>query len=81
MVHDCKQQQAEIKQLEENLGMPDNLVIVSMDVDSNEDGALIQQHAEMNDLNWSFTIKPQDAAREISQLYGAQYLNRLLPLC
>ena len=71
----CKAQQAQIKLLQEKLGMPDNLVVVSLDIDPNEDADLLKNYVDENHLGWTFAVAPKETSREISQLFGDQFLN------
>lgn len=71
----CLQQQNQIKALREQLGMRDDLVSLSIDVDINETLAGLKDYVAKNAYDWMYTVASPDVAREISQLYGAQFLN------
>lgn len=71
----CKKQQMEVKALHEQLGMPDNLAIVVLDIDPNENAETLKTYAEMNGFAWMYAVSPADVSREIGQLYGNQFLN------
>ncbi len=46
-----------------------------MDVDLNESPDQLKGHAERNGFDWVYAVATADVAREISQLYGTQFLN------
>ena len=71
----CYQQQTQVKILHENLGMRDDFVSLGMDIDSNEDAAKLQEFVQKNKFDWMYSISPADVSREISSLYGPQFLN------
>jgi cytochrome oxidase Cu insertion factor (SCO1/SenC/PrrC family) len=72
----CYQQQTQIKKLYESLGMRDDLVIVSLDVDPNEDETVLAKYTQKNDgFGWHYAVAGADAAREIGKDYGDQFLN------
>jgi len=71
----CKQQQAEIKSLHEKLGMPPDLVTVSLDIDPNEDAATLKTYTANNGFDWIYAVAPAGVSHEIGSLYGDQFLN------
>lgn len=72
----CKQQQEQIKALVESLGMREDLVIVSLDIDPNEDEAALMKYTqENNGFGWHYAIADPDTARAIGKTYGDQFLN------
>ncbi len=71
----CLQQQTQIKALHEQLGMRDDLVSLSIDVDINETLAGLKDYVAKNGFDWTYTVASTDVARDISSLYGAQFLN------
>jgi thiol-disulfide isomerase/thioredoxin len=71
----CKKQQNEIVKLRENLGKESDLVTVGLDVDPNEEAGDLQAYTTANNFDWYYAIAPQEVTNEISNLYGAQYLN------
>jgi thiol-disulfide isomerase/thioredoxin len=71
----CKSQQTEAKALLSKLGMPANLVLVSLDIDPNENAATLKTYAANNTFDWTFAVAPADVSREIGKLYGDQFLN------
>lgn len=71
----CLSQQKNVKELHSRLGMPDNLVSLSLDIDPNEDAATLKQYAADKGFDWAFAVASPEVAREIGQLYGDQFLN------
>jgi peroxiredoxin len=71
----CTQQQQHIQALPELLGERDDLVRVSLDIDPNEAPDILKAHTDRQGFDWRFAVAPPDVARDIGQLYGAQFLN------
>lgn len=71
----CLSQQKEMARLHEMLGMTDDLVTVSLDVDPKEDAEMLKMYLAKHGLDWYFAIAPTETAREIGSLYGQQFLN------
>ena len=71
----CVVQANEVRSLHENLGNPDDLISVSLDVDVNEDGASLNEYASGFGFDWHFAVAPLLVARALGNLYTAQYLN------
>lgn len=72
----CYQQQTQIKTLNESLGMRDDLVIVSLDIDPNEDEAVLAGYTQKNnEFGWRYAVASLEVAREIGNTYGDQFLN------
>jgi thiol-disulfide isomerase/thioredoxin len=71
----CKKQQGQVKLLNEQLGMPADLVTVVLDVDPNEDAASLKSYAESNGFDWNYAIAPVEVSREIGNLYGDNFIN------
>ena len=71
----CLRQQMEMMKLMEMVGMRDDLVAVSLDVDPNEDAAMLQKYLDKHGFDWRFSISPTETNREIGDLYGMQFLN------
>ena len=46
-----------------------------MDIDPNENAADLSAYLARNDFDWLYAVAPVEAAREIGQLYGSQFLN------
>jgi hypothetical protein len=72
----CYQQQTHIKALYESLGMRDDLVIISLDIDPNEDESVLAGYTQKNsEFGWRYAVAGTDVAREIGNTYGDQFLN------
>jgi thiol-disulfide isomerase/thioredoxin len=71
----CVVQANEVRNLHQNLGNPQDLISVSLDVDINEDSAALKDYAYGYGFEWHFAIAPLKVARALGNLYTAQYLN------
>jgi cytochrome oxidase Cu insertion factor (SCO1/SenC/PrrC family) len=71
----CLQQQKQVKNLHTLLGKRDDFVSVILDVDANENEASLKTYAEKNEFDWIYVISPPEVSRDLSKLYGSQFLN------
>jgi thiol-disulfide isomerase/thioredoxin len=71
----CKKQQQQVKTLHEKLGMPADLVSIVLDIDPNESADTLKAYAAGNGFDWIYAVAPAEVTREISNLYGDQFLN------
>ncbi len=71
----CIFQQAETRKAAQQLGDPEDLILLTMDVDSNEDEASLKQYAEDFKFEWRFVVGPLEVQRAIGNLYSVEYLN------
>lgn len=71
----CKSQQAQIKALHEALGMPEDLVSISLDIDPNENVDDLKSYVTASGFDWMYAVAPAEVSRELSNLYGAEFLN------
>jgi cytochrome oxidase Cu insertion factor (SCO1/SenC/PrrC family) len=71
----CLRQQIQVLDLHDMLGERDDFVSLGIDIDPNENIEALEKYIKMNGFNWTYTVAPVETAREISQLYGDQYLN------
>jgi thiol-disulfide isomerase/thioredoxin len=71
----CRAQQAEIKALHEKLGVQEDLVSITLDIDPNENQDDLKAYVEQNGFDWKYAVAPTDVSREIGKLYGDQFLN------
>ena len=71
----CLKQQIEVKALHEQLAGDDRFVSIGLDIDINEEAQDLKTYTEKNQFDWLYAIAPVEVAREISELYGAQFLN------
>ncbi|MHB8778104.1 MAG: TlpA family protein disulfide reductase [Anaerolineales bacterium] len=71
----CKQQQEQVKALHTLLGKRDDFISLGLDIDLNENAADLKGYVESNGFDWLYAVASLDVAREISTLYGDQFLN------
>ena len=71
----CLQQQVQVKTLKDKLSANEDFVSVGLDIDINENADDLKAYTEKNGFDWLYAIAPVEVAREISNLYGAQFLN------
>ncbi len=71
----CLKQQKQVLELHNLLGERDDFISVGIDIDINENLPDLKAYIENNGFTWKYTVASQELAREISNLYGDQYLN------
>jgi hypothetical protein len=71
----CFKQQTEVKSLHERLVGDDRFVSIGLDIDVNEQAKDLKTYTETNQFDWLYAIAPVEVARDLSTLYGAQFLN------
>ena len=71
----CYRQQSEVKLLHEKLGPRTDFISLGLDIDPNENLADLKGYVEDNGFDWLYAVAPLDVARELGQLYSAQFLN------
>ena len=71
----CKKQQDEIKALHEQMGMPEDLVTVSLDIDPNENIDTVKSYLATTGFDWHYAVASAEVSHEIASLYGDQFLN------
>ena len=71
----CLQQQKQVKELHGLLGNTSDLVSIGIDIDPNEDDAVLSNYVKKQGFDWVYTVANADVAREIGSLYGDQFLN------
>jgi len=71
----CRSQQEQIKTMHEKLGMSDDLVSLSLDIDPNEDIETVKSYLASTGFDWRYAVAPAAVSREIASLYGDQFLN------
>lgn len=71
----CLGQQREVARLHELLGQRDDFVSVGLDIDPNEDAAMLRDYLKRNGFDWLYAVAPTEVASEIGEIYGSQYLN------
>jgi thiol-disulfide isomerase/thioredoxin len=71
----CLAQQKQVLALHEALGERDDFVSLGLDIDPNEDAEMLKAYIERNGFFWKYAVSPAEVSRDISQLYGNQFLN------
>jgi len=71
----CLIQASQVNKLPELLENPEDLIIVSLDVDVNEDEASLKEYASSYRFDWHYAVAPLGVARALGNLYSAEYLN------
>jgi hypothetical protein len=71
----CLTQQKNIKALHETLGHREDFVSIGLDIDPNEDLDQLKFFVENQGFDWFYAISPADVSRDLSSLYGPQFLN------
>jgi thiol-disulfide isomerase/thioredoxin len=71
----CVIQATQVAKLHETLGNPDDLISVTLDVDSYEDEAMLKEYASSYRFDWHFAVAPLLVERALGNLYSAEYLN------
>jgi cytochrome oxidase Cu insertion factor (SCO1/SenC/PrrC family) len=71
----CLKQQQEVKALLNALGTRQDFMAVNLGVDPNEDARTVKAFIEKNGFSWTYAVAPVSLSREISRLYGDQFLN------
>jgi thiol-disulfide isomerase/thioredoxin len=71
----CLFQQGETRKMSKQLGNPEDLILISLDVDSNEDEASLKKYTDDFAFEWRFAVAPLEVERAMGNLYSAEYLN------
>jgi Peroxiredoxin len=71
----CLIQATQVGKLHEALGNPEDLISVTMDVDSHEDEAVLKEYASSYRFDWHFVVAPLLVQRALGNLYSVEYLN------
>lgn len=71
----CLAQQKEVLKLHDMLGERDDFVSLALDIDPNEDAETLKLYTDRHGFNWKYAVSPAEVSRDISQLYGNQFLN------
>ncbi len=69
----CLRQQRELVNLHSQIG--DAAISVAIDVDLNEDEALLRQHAERNGFDWRYAVATPELAQALANELGNRFLN------
>ncbi|CAG0934915.1 hypothetical protein TFLX_03737 [Thermoflexales bacterium] len=70
----CLQQQRELAKLHEELD-DDEVLSVAIDIDLQENAALLKKHAETNGFDWRYAVATPELAQALSAEFGSQFLN------
>ena len=72
----CQGEMSEVQRLPGLVGADaGNLVRVSLDVDPNEDAAILTRYAATNKFDWYIAVAPIEVGRFLETNYDQQYLN------
>ncbi len=71
---DCQSQQHEIQTLNEQLGMPADLVSVSLDTASTENADALKTYLTGTTYGWRYAVAPESVSHDFASLYGDQFL-------
>lgn len=71
----CFKQQNEVIKLHEMLGERSDFISLGVAIDPNEDAEILKAYIQKNGFDWKYVVSPVEVSREISQLYGDQFLN------
>src|SRR6478672_10900562 len=71
----CLFQQGETRTVRQHLGNPQDLIVISLDVDVHEDEASLKKYTADFGFDWRFGVAPPEVARALGNLYSAEYLN------
>lgn len=71
----CKRQQQEVIKLHEALGEREDFISLGLDIDINENAEDLKRYVASNNFDWKYAVASPEVIREISSLYGDQFLN------
>jgi cytochrome oxidase Cu insertion factor (SCO1/SenC/PrrC family) len=71
----CLAQQREVVRLRQLVGEREDFVTVGLDIDPNEDAAMLREYLTQHGFDWLYAVAPAEVSSEIGELYGSQYLN------
>lgn len=71
----CYKQQTEVAKFHDLLGERDDFISLGIDIDPNEDIALLTGYVRKNGFDWLYVVASGGMVDEISLLYGPQFLN------
>ncbi len=71
----CLKQQQEVKRFHDLLGERDDFESLGINIDPNEDTALLADYVRKNGFDWLYVVASDEVINEISALYGPQFLN------
>lgn len=72
----CQGEMSQVQQVPSLLGASGkDLVLVSLDVDPNEDAVILKKYATTNGFDWRIAVAPIEVGRFLETNYDQQYLN------
>jgi len=72
----CQGEMSQVQQVPSLMGASGkDLVLVSLDVDPNEDAAILKKYATTNGFDWRIAVAPIEVGRFLETNYDQQYLN------
>ena len=71
----CLKQQQELKAWYESMESNDDLVVLVLDIDTNDSPDKLKDYTDKHGFPWHYAVASVDVAREIGALYGDQFLN------
>ena len=71
----CLRQQKQVSELHSLLGERADFASIGLGIDPNENAEQLKAYIESNGFDWRYAIAPVEVSREISQLYGDQFIN------
>jgi cytochrome oxidase Cu insertion factor (SCO1/SenC/PrrC family) len=72
----CRAQQEQMRGLQSRMmEQTTDLVLVSLDIDPNEDMEILKKYVNATGFAWPFAVAPPDLIRTIGLTYGDQFLN------
>lgn len=71
----CMRQQQQVKALHEALGEREDFISLGLDIDPNKNTADLKDYVARNGFDWTYAVAPPEVARELGNMYGAQFLN------
>ena len=73
----CLRQGLNLKSLR-SMYSPDDLVLVTLDIDSHEDASMLADYAKQAGFDWRFAVAPLELQRNVGNVYGALFLDPTL---
>jgi cytochrome oxidase Cu insertion factor (SCO1/SenC/PrrC family) len=71
----CRKQQQQVVDLHQLLGEREDFVSLGLNIDPNEDAAMLKSYIESNGFSWTYAVAPPEVSNEIATLYGDQFIN------
>ena len=71
----CMKQQIQVRELHELLGERDDFIGIGIDVDLNEDLAMLAAYVQKNDFSWLYSVASTEVLSGIQDSLGGQFLN------